>query len=90
MPETIRKKPFVKHRISRCFFGPTYRPPFFIDELSNDVDYYPEEYLNKLAHENINGLWLTIYLRDYPTSVMPGHGKDAEKRYNRLIKLAQD
>ena len=89
MPRTIRKKPFVKHRISRCFFGPTYRPPFFIDELNNDVDYYPEEYLNKLAHENINGLWLTIYLRDYPTSIMPGHGKDAEKRYAKLRKVVE-
>ena len=89
MPCSIRKKPFVKHRISRCFFGPTYRPPFFIDELSNDIDYYPEEYLNKLAHEGVNGLWLTVYLRDYPTTVMPGHGKDAEKRYAKLKKVAE-
>jgi len=89
MPCTIRKKPFVKHRISRCFFGPTYRPPYFIDELTNDVDYYPEEYLNKLAHEGVNGLWLTVYLRDYPTTIMPGHGKDAEKRYAKLRKVVE-
>ena len=89
MPASIRKKPFVKHRISRCFFGPTYRPPFFVDELTNDIDYYPEEYLNKLAHEGVNGLWLTIYLRDYPTSIMPGHGKDAEKRYAKLRKVVE-
>ena len=89
MPQHIRKKPFVKHRVSRCFFGPTYRPPFFIDELTNDVDYYPEEYLNKLAHENINGLWLTVYLRDYPTSIIPEHGKDAEKRYQKLRKVVE-
>ena len=89
MPCAMRKKPFVKHRISRCFFGPTYRPPFFIDELTNDIDYYPEEYLNKLAHEGVNGLWLTVYLRDYPTAIMPGHGKDAEKRYAKLKQVAQ-
>ena len=89
MPCSMRKKPFVKHRISRCFFGPTYRPPFFIDELTNDIDYYPEEYLNKLAHEGVNGLWLTVYLRDYPTAIMPGHGKDAEKRYAKLKQVAQ-
>ena len=89
MPCSVRKKPFVKHRISRCFFGPTYRPPYFIDELTNDIDYYPEEYLNKLAHEGVNGLWLTVYLRDYPTSVMPGHGKDAEKRYAKLQKVVE-
>lgn len=87
MPCSCRKKPFVKHRISRCFFGPTCRPPFFVDELTNDIDYYPEEYLNKLAHEGVNGLWLTIYLRDYPTSIMPEHGKDAEKRFAKLRKV---
>lgn len=89
MPENCRRKPFVKHRISRCFFGPTNRPPFFIDELTNDIDYYPEEYLNKLAHEGVNGLWLTIYLRDYPTPIMPNHGKDAEKRYAKLRKVVE-
>ena len=87
MPCSQRQKPFVKHRISRCFFGPTNRPPFFIDELTNDIDYYPEEYLNKLAHENVNGLWLTVYLKDYPTSIIPGHGKDAEKRYEKLRQV---
>ena len=89
MPKTLKQKPFVKHRISRCFFGPTNRPPFFIDELTNDIDYYPEEYLNKLAHENINGLWLTVYLKDYPTKVVSSHGKDAQKRYAKLRQVVE-
>ena len=38
-PGSWRKKPFIRHRVSRCFFGPTNRAPFFIDELTNDVDY---------------------------------------------------
>ena len=84
MPGSWRRKPFVRHRISRCFFGPTNRPPHLIDELTNDVDYYPEEYLNKLAHEGVNGLWLTMYFRDLPCSVFPGRGKDAEKRFAKL------
>ncbi len=79
-----RRRPFVRHRISRCFFGPTYRPPFFIDELTNDINYYPDEYLNKLAHEGINGLWLTMYFRDLPSDIFPGRGKDAEKRFEKL------
>ncbi len=79
-----RLRPFVKHRISRCFFGPTYRTPFFIDELSNDIDYYPEEYLNKLAHEGINGLWLTMYFWDLPSSVFPNRGEKAEQRFAKL------
>ena len=86
---TWRKKPFIKHRISRCFFGPTYRPPFMIDELSNDIDYYPEGYLDKLAHENINGLWLTMYFRDLPSSIFPNRGKNAEKRFEKLRKTVE-
>lgn len=84
-----RRKPFVKHRISRCFFGPTYRPPFMIDELSNDIDYYPEGYLDKLAHENINGLWLTMYFRDLPSTIFPNRGKGAEKRFAKLQKTVE-
>ncbi len=81
-----RRKPFVRNRISRCFFGPTYRPPFFIDELTNDIDYYPDEYLNKLAHEGINGVWLSMYFASLPSSIFPNRGKDAEKRFAKLRK----
>ena len=84
-----RRKPFVKNRISRCFFGPTYRPPFFIDELTNDVDYYPDEYLNKLAHEGINGVWLSMYFASLPSSIFPNRGKDAEKRFAKLRKTVE-
>jgi len=79
----------VKIRISRCFFGPTGRPPFFIDELMNDVDYYPDEYLNKLAHEGINGLWLTMYFFDLPSTVFPENGKDAPRRFAKLQKTVE-
>ena len=79
-----RRKPLIKQRISRCFFGPTYRPPFMIDELANDVDYYPDEYLNKLAHEGINGLWLTMYFRDLPSTVFPHFGNGSERRLDKL------
>ena len=84
-----KRRPYVHHRISRCFFGPTNRPPFFIDELTNDTDYYPENYLDKLAHEGINGLWLTMYFRDFPSSFFPGRGKDAEKRFQKLRKTVR-
>lgn len=82
-----RRKPFVKNRISRCFFGPTCRPPFFVDELTDEVDYYPEHYLNRLAHEGVNGLWLTMYFRDLPSSIFPGRGESAEKRFTKLRKI---
>lgn len=79
-----RAKPFIKHRISRCFFGPTYRPPLCVDELTDDVDYYPEGYLDRLAHEGVNGLWLTMYFKDLPSSLFPENGKDSEKRFAKL------
>ena len=79
-----QRKPYIRHRISRCFFGPTNRPPFRIDELTNEIDYYPDEYLNRLAHEGINGLWLTMYFRDLPSSIFPGRGADFEKRVRKL------
>ena len=89
MPGHWRRRPFVKHRISRCFFGPTTRPPFFIDELTNDTDYYPEEYLNRLAHEGVNGLWLTMYFQDLPSSLFPAHGAQAEIRFAKLRKTVE-
>ena len=78
------RKPWLKNRISRCFFGPIKRPPFNIDELMNDIDYYPEEYLSRLAHEGVNGLWLTITFREIcDTSVRPAC-PDAARRIAKL------
>jgi len=45
------------------------------DELMDIVDYYPDQYLNRLAHEGVNGLWLTIEFRDLAATTftpMPG------------------
>ncbi len=84
---TVEKKPVIKRRISRCFFGPIKRPPAMRDELMDNIDYYPENYLNRLAHEGVNGLWLTIEFRDLAaTKYTPDAGKDAVKR---LAKLKQ-
>ena len=79
-----RRTPFIKTRVSRCFFGPIKRPPLNRDELTDDVDYYPDDYLNRLAHEGINGLWLSVEFRDYPSRFFPGHGRDSEKRLEKL------
>jgi hypothetical protein len=84
-PTTIKRRPWVKNRISRCTYGPIKRPPFNRDELMDDTDYYPDEYLNRLAHEGINVLWLTIEFRDLcKPELVPGYGKDREKRLNKL------
>ncbi len=81
----IHRTAWVKNRISRCFFGPIKRPPLNRDELLDEVDYYPDEYLNRLAHEGINGLWLTIKFSDLcKTSITPEYGKDSLKRLTKL------
>lgn len=82
---THERTPFIKRRISRCFFGPIKRPPRLRDELMDDQDYYPENYLNRLAHDGVNGLWLTIEFRDLcRTSITPDYGKTAERRLAKL------
>ncbi len=77
--------PFVGNRISRCFFGPIKRRPLNRDELTDNVDYYPDEYLNRLAHQGINGLWLTVSFRDLCRSrFFPSSGKDSDRRLEKL------
>ncbi len=79
-----RRDPWLKNRISRCFFGPIKRPPFNRDELMDEIDYYPEEYLNRLAREGVNGLWLTIVFREICTTSFYPRDPDAEKRLEKL------
>ena len=81
----MQRRPFVKTRISRCFFGPIKRPPKNRDELADDVDYYPDEYLNRLQHDGVNGLWLTIEWKDVVRSnLFPESGRDAARRLKKL------
>ena len=63
----VGRVPWAKDRISRCFFSPIKRPPFNRDELLDDVDYYPDGYLARLANEGVNGLWLTVRFRELVT-----------------------
>ena len=84
-PGKVEKHPILERRISRCFFGPIKRFPKMRDELMDSVNYYPDQYLNRLAHEGVNGLWLTVEFRDLAaTSFTPEAGKDAAKRLAKL------
>ena len=39
------------------------------------INYYPDQYLNRLAHEGVNGFWLNIDFRDLvPTTCIPEAG----------------
>ena len=82
----------VRTRISRCFYGPIKRPPFNRDELSDDINYYPDGYLNRLAHDGTNGLWLTISLRELlPSKVVPefNPGEEGKRKLEKLRRTVQ-
>ena len=82
---TIKRTPLVRTRISRCFYGPINRPPKCREELADDVDYYPEEYLNRLAHEGVNVLWMTINWFDtIPSKIIPEYGQNSAFRLEKL------
>jgi len=83
------REPMIRTRVSRCFFGPIKRPPVNRDELADDADYYPDEYLNRLASEGVNGLWLTVEFRDLcPSALFPGYGQDSASRLAKLRATA--
>ena len=86
---SVTRSPWLRNRISRCFFGPIKRPPFNRDELMDDIDYYPDEYLNRLAHEGINGLWLTIELRNLVKTSFNERDPDAPRRFAKLRRTVE-
>lgn len=86
----ITKQPVIKSRITRGFFSPTNRPPHNIDELWDDVDYYPDEYLNRLAHDGNNGIWIYTRFCDLiPSDIIPEYGKGSERRIAKLKKVVE-
>ena len=83
-PGVIRKKSWLRNRVTRCFFGPIKRPPLNRDELMDDVDYYPEAYLNRLAHEGLNGLWLSVEWKDVTRTSFREPSPDRQRRLAKL------
>ncbi len=95
---TIERSSFLKRRISRCHYGPIKRPgnhPGLGDELLDDIDYYPENYLNRLAHEGVNALWITLSSKGGDetsvgfgdlvcTFLTPDEGEHSKKRLDKL------
>ena len=88
----ISRRPFIKSRISRCFFAPPSHASNEgrVNELASDIDYYPEEYLSRLAHDGINGLWIGASLHDILKSdIIPEYGADSERRIEKLCKIIE-
>ena len=84
----IYRKPSIRSRITRGFFSPTNRPPKNQDELMDDIDYYPDEYLNRLMHDGTNGLWIYTYFSKLAKSeIFTEYGVDSEKRIQKLQRV---
>ncbi|MBE6700354.1 MAG: hypothetical protein E7582_00485 [Ruminococcaceae bacterium] len=87
---TVKRKPYIKDRVTRGFFSPTNRPPKNGDELFDDIDYYPDEYLNRLQHNGTNGLWIyTSFKALLTSSVIKEHGEGGEKRIEKLRSVVK-
>ena len=85
---TVRR-PWLRHRFSRCFFAPTKRSPLYTDELMDDVDYYPDAYLSRLAREGVNALWITVAFRDLAETPFVARSPDAGRRLAKLARTAE-
>lgn len=84
----ISRKPVIRTRITRGFFSPTNRPPKNVDELMDDVDYYPDEYLNRLVHDGTNGIWIYTRFKDLlPSDIFPEYGENWERRIAKLRRV---
>jgi len=87
--ETVRT-PRIRSRITHCFFAPINRPPNNGEELGDDVDYYPDEYLNRLAHDGSNGVWIYTVFKDLlPSAVIPEYGHDSQRRLDKLNRTVE-
>lgn len=87
--ETIRE-PFVKTRISRCFFTPPSHASSegLKNELASNIDYYPEEYLNRLAHDGINGLWIgTTFRKLLKSKIVKEFGSEQDVQIKKLNNI---
>ena len=91
LPERkIRRSPWLKNRISRCYFSPINRPPANRDELLDDEDYYPEPYLDRLAASGINVLWISAELRQLCGTRFTGPpAPDALRRIAKLRRIVE-
>ncbi len=91
VPGKEERWPHIKARITRGFFSPTNRPPKFGDELSDDIEYYPDEYLNRLAHDGTNGLWIyTSFRAILPPGMVKEYGDGYEMRLEKLRRVIKN
>ena len=73
---------------SRIFRSPY--APYLKDELLEEEDFYPEDFLRDLLSHGFNGIWLRGVLRNLVKStIFPEFGKHSEKRLKKLNHLIE-
>ena len=87
---TLERRPYIRTRMTRGFFSPTNRAPKYGDELLDDIEYYPDEYLKRLAHNGTNALWIYTSFRaliDMPQ--FPQNKSDCARRIKKLSRVVE-
>jgi hypothetical protein len=91
-----REGPFLSKRKTRnkTVWSPRYLYSYFAlygDPLfENDIDPYPEGYLEKLARAGVNGVWLQAILNQLaPSPYFPEFGNGWEVRLKKLSSLVE-
>ncbi len=86
----IKRETLIKRRITRGFFSPTNRAPKWGDELLDEVDYYPDGYLSRLAHNGTNGLWIyTSFAQLLSSPYLPSKDENTERRMSKLARVTE-
>lgn len=84
---TIFRQALIHTRISRGYLNPHYNG-YHQGELEDDTEYYSDDYLSRLAHDGVNGIWLQERFRAIlPSEIFKGYGKDGGERVRRLNEL---
>ena len=82
------RRSWLKTRFSRSFFAPVNRFPLYTDELMDDVDYYPDGFLDRIAHEGVNALWITVRLREVTSTSFTPAAPGTDRRIAKLRRVA--
>lgn len=64
--------------------------PYYVNEAVTGEEYYPEAFLDRLAHHGFNGIWTHVRLRDLARSpLFPDYGMQAEEHLDYLRRLIE-
>lgn len=75
---------WATERVARCPYAPVKRPPAMRDELLEDTDYYPDDFLARMSDDGVNGLWITVHFREVADTPYYPRDPQADRRIAKL------